>query len=262
VRILGHVMTNPGKVRSNNEDSVALLRQSAPDGADDFVVALVADGMGGHECGEVASQLAAQLIPAALFQRNGEVPLALEKAFAQTNGGIQKAAQTDARRHGMGTTCAVVVVEGDQAWGAWVGDSRIYLLRDDGCYRLSQDHTIVAEMVRSGHITEDDARHHADRNVLSRALGTRPKVEVDVLRQPTRLQQGDRILLCSDGLHDLVVDEEIGELARSGELSDCVQALVQLALDRGGYDNVSVVLMEVSPEGLEVKTTREVVIPC
>jgi serine/threonine protein phosphatase PrpC len=262
VRIAGHVVTNPGNVRENNEDSVALLWHSRPDAEAGMVVGLVADGMGGHQCGEVASQIAAELIPRVLFRSRQELPQALREAFTEANADILHLAKKDPGKAGMGTTGAVVAMDGDDAWCAWVGDSRIYLLRGSRCYQISQDHTVVGELVRSGHLTAEEARNHADRNVLSRALGTRRKVEIDVLGRPVRLQNGDRFLLCSDGLHDLLSDDDITKLAAEGKLQECAESLVGLALERGGYDNVSVVLLEAGGKTEPPRITREVIAPC
>jgi serine/threonine protein phosphatase PrpC len=226
------------------------------------VVGVVADGMGGHECGEVASQVAADLIPNHYLRSDLEPALALREAFLETNSVIQRMAKEDPAKSGMGTTGAAVAIQDGNAWCAWVGDSRIYLLRDGRLFRISEDHTKVAECVRRGILTVEQARNHEDRNVLSRALGTRPAVQVDVTEQPLRLLSGDRLLLCSDGLHDLVTDEEMLEKARGGVLNECCESLVQMALDRGGYDNVSLVLLEAGVETAAAKITREVATSC
>jgi PPM family protein phosphatase len=262
VRITGHVITDAGKVRLNNEDAAVLVWDGDSHGGSGPVIGVVADGMGGHECGELASRVAADLIPTSFFRSDRGPARALREAFLEANNLLQSMAQEDASKFGMGTTGAAVAIKDDEAWCAWVGDSRIYLLREGRLFRISEDHTKVGEFVRRGLLTKEEARNHEDRNVLSRALGTRPAVDVDVTEQPLRLLQGDRLLLCSDGLHDLVTDEEMLEMARHGALSECGERLVEMALDRGGHDNVSVVLLEAGAEAGAAKITREVAAPC
>jgi PPM family protein phosphatase len=262
VRITGHVVTNAGKVRQNNEDAAVLLCHANSDGGTGPVIGVIADGMGGYECGEVASQLAADLIPGRFLSSKSDPAEALREAFVETNRVIQRMAKEDPSMQGMGTTGAAVAIKDGNAWCAWVGDSRIYLLRDNRLFRISEDHTAVADFVRRGMLTAEQARNHPDRNVLSRALGTKPVVQVDVTAQPLRLLSGDRFLLCSDGLHDLLTDEEMLPMATSGALNECGERLLQMALDRGGTDNISLVLIEAGVNTAVARTTREVPMPC
>jgi PPM family protein phosphatase len=262
VRITGHVITNSGKVRLNNEDAAVLVWHESSQGGAGPVIGVIADGMGGHECGEVASQVAADLIPSHFLRSSREPAQALREAFLETNSVLQCMASEDPSKNGMGTTGAAVAIIDGNAWCAWVGDSRIYLLREGRLFRISEDHTAVGECVRRGILTVEQARNHGDRNVLSRALGTKPTVEVDVTEQPLRLLSGDRMMLCSDGLHDLVTDEEMLEKARGGILNEYGESLLQMALDRGGPDNISLVLLEAGVEVAAAKTTREVLTPC
>ena len=127
---------------------------------------------------------------------------------------------------------------------AYVGDSRLYLIRRGQIYRMSEDHSMVFEMVHQGLLTPEQARNHQDRNVLSRVLGSRPQVEVSCWDEPFPIKPGDRFLLCSDGLHDLVTDERMLELGMQGDIGEATARLVQAANENGGYDNIAVVLLE------------------
>jgi protein phosphatase len=245
VEIRASVATNPGCVRPDNQDA-AIFSRPADDGAlaTHGVIALVADGMGGCSGGEVASAMACERIPKAYFASPPPAPAALRAALEAVNAEIYQAAEAQPNLRGMGTTAVAFVIAGTQGWLAYVGDSRLYLIRRSQIYRMSEDHSLVFEMVHKGLITAEEARNHADRNVLSRALGSRPQVEVSCWDEPFPIQPGDRFLLCSDGLHDLVTDEQMLELATSGDLGAASARLVNAANSNGGYDNISVILLE------------------
>jgi len=239
------VATNPGCVRAENQDA-AIFSRPADDRAlaTHGVIALVADGMGGCNGGEVASSMACEKIPKAYFAGNGPTPAALRAAFETANAEIYQAAQAQPGLRGMGTTAVAFAITSSHGWLAYVGDSRLYLVRRGQIYRMSEDHSVVFEMVHRGLLTAEEARNHEDRNVLSRALGSRPQVEVSCWDEPFPIQPGDRYLLCSDGLHDLVTDQTMLDLARSGELSVATANLVRTANENGGHDNISVILLE------------------
>ena len=245
LEIHASVATNPGCVRAENQDAAVFSRP-----ADDRslvthgVMALVADGMGGCNGGEVASALACEKIPKVYFASNGPAPAALRAALESVNAEIYQAAQAQPNLRGMGTTAVAFAVTSSHGWLAYVGDSRLYLIRRNQIYRMSEDHSMVFEMVHRGLITAEQARNHADRNVLSRALGSRPQVEVSCWEEPFPIQQGDRFLLCSDGLHDLVTDQQMLELGGSGDIGAASARLVNAANANGGYDNISVILLE------------------
>jgi PPM family protein phosphatase len=259
------VLTHAGNVRTNNEDSVSLVRPTDKGSLSSHgLLALVADGMGGHEGGEFASQLALQEIVRSYYRNDAPPSAALERAMGDANREVYRASRTNPLLKGMGTTCVALVLCDDEAWWGWIGDSRLYLLRNGKIYRLSEDHTVVQDMVRRGLITAEEAHSHSDRSVLERALGTRKTVEPGLAANPIRLAAGDRLLLCSDGLHDLVEDEEMVRDAGEGTVTTAAEKLLHLALDRGGHDNVSVVLLEARLESGATKkppiTTREYVI--
>lgn len=238
------VLTHCGNVRSNNEDSVSLVRpRNAAQQESHSLLAIVADGMGGHEGGELASRLAVETIERA-WLNSAVAPVAvLEAAFVEANRAIYRAARMNANLKGMGTTCVALAVCNDEAWWAWIGDSRLYLLREGRAYRMSEDHTVVQEMLRHGLITAEDARDHRDRSVLARAVGTREHIEPGLGSEPIRIRPGDRLLLCSDGLHDLVEDEEMVRTTADRSAAESANRLLSLALERGGHDNISIILL-------------------
>jgi len=245
LEIQASVATNPGCVRADNQDSAIFARPSDDRSlATHGVIALVADGMGGCNGGEVASALACEKIPKTYFASNGPAPAALRASLEAVNGEIYRAAQAKADLRGMGTTAVAFAITSSYGWLAYVGDSRLYLIRRGQIYRMSEDHSMVFEMVHKGLLTAEEARNHADRNVLSRALGSHPQVEVSCWDEPFPIQAGDRFLLSSDGLHDLVTDEKMLAIAGHDELSVATERLVCTANESGGYDNISVILLE------------------
>jgi PPM family protein phosphatase len=240
VAMLSHV----GCVRSSNEDSVlySVPDESGPDGTLG-VLALVADGMGGHAAGEVASQMAAKTLHY-LFYRQSQparpVPVILAEAFAAANYAIHERAQNDPACAGMGTTCTAVVVRDNRIWLGHVGDSRAYLVRKGKIYKISEDDSLVAELIRQGSLTEEEAKNFPDRNVILRALGIHPVVESTVWREGLPAKSGDVLVLCSDGLSDVVVDEAIRDTTMRLAPFEACEALLQAALDAKAPDNISV----------------------
>jgi protein phosphatase len=204
------------------------------------VLIFVADGMGGHAAGEVASQMAAETVRRVYYEHDGSPPAALRQAFEQANRAVHAAAQDDEHLRGMGTTCTALAIRGAEAFTAHVGDSRLYRLHEGTLRQLSEDHSLVAEMLRGGLLTEEDARHHEDRNVITRALGLHATVDVSVSSTAMPVQAGDRFVLCSDGLYDLVEDHEIADAMREAPPHEASARLVDLANARGGYDNITV----------------------
>ena len=228
-----------GKARDRNEDSYY---------GGDHVFA-VADGLGGHNAGDVASKLAIEPI-ASLDRRVGDLPDdrvadALADAVLEANRAVYKRAQDDAKVRGMGTTLTAVAVADGYAHLAHVGDSRCYLMRDGAFSQLSSDHTLVARMVQEGKLTPEQAEVHPQRSILTRALGAEPEIDVDSLE--ITLVPGDRLLLCSDGLSSVIVEERIRELlAAAGDLDQACKQLIDEANSRGGPDNITVVVVEMT----------------
>jgi protein phosphatase len=260
--IVASVQTDVGLVRDLNEDNASFTRPRDPGVLQSKgMLALVVDGMGGCSGGEVASGMAVASIPRAYYESPAEPHQALKRAFEEANRKIFDSAAEDFTLAGMGTTAVALAIRGDQAFAAYVGDSRLYLIRAARIYQMTQDHSVVFDLVRKGLLTPEEARNHEDRNVLLRSLGGRAEVEVSVWDEPMTIRDGDQFLLCSDGLHDLVDNSEI----LSGVLSgDDVPGLIGLAKERGGYDNITVALVRVqsAASGLpaDAKATREIVV--
>jgi PPM family protein phosphatase len=208
------------------------------------VLAIVADGMGGANTGEIASQIACQTISEMYFAAHGSPGRALALAYAAANQRIFELATEQPECHGMGTTAAALALVGDKAWFANIGDSRIYLLRDSRLHQLSKDDSLVAQMVRDRLITAEQARGHQDRNILVRALGTKPELSLGCEPAFLECRVGDRFLLCSDGLYDLVSEQEI-LVAAMADVRCAADKLIEIAKRRGGPDNISLALMAV-----------------
>jgi PPM family protein phosphatase len=218
---------------------------------------IVADGMGGHSAGEVASNMAVDVISRAYYEGNDDAASALKRSFLEANSAIHQTASKDEKLTGMGTTSTALVLRNGSALAAHVGDSRLYLIRDGQIYLMTEDHSAVMEMVKQGMLSLEEARHHPEKNVILRALGSHAEVEVTSWQRPFPLKTGDRFLLCSDGLYDLVEDNEILETASSEDSHEACGKLISMAKDRGGYDNITVAIVSVLPPGSEDVTVRE-----
>ncbi|MGH7287934.1 MAG: Stp1/IreP family PP2C-type Ser/Thr phosphatase [Myxococcota bacterium] len=225
-----------GLRRRGNEDRFAVVPELG--------LCLVADGMGGHSAGQVASALAAEAVVASLREVAGGNASATEKlrrAIEDANRAIYAASRQRSDYSGMGTTVVALLAEGGRASLAHVGDSRAYRVRDRRIRQLTDDHSIVGELLRRHEISADDAREHPHRHVLTRALGVRGHVQPDLAELTP--EAGDVFVLCSDGLTNHVEDQEIAKLAlESPDLEECCEALIELANHRGGEDNTTVVL--------------------
>lgn len=245
--ISGSVISDVGCVRTVNEDSARLIDSGS--GADvRGWLTVVADGMGGHSAGEVASQLAVETIANEFSWESEDHTAALLDAMREANRKVFATAGESDQLAGMGTTCTAVVLVDWHAHLAHVGDSRLYLVRGGEIYCLTEDDSSVMEMVRKGIITREEARHHEDRNVILRALGTRPNLEPASWESPFPLRDGDVVVLSSDGLHDLVDDDEIRHVVTSEGHHDACSQLVDLARHRGGPDNITVVVLAVGKD--------------
>ncbi len=232
-----HGVTHPGKVRNNNEDSLLV-----GEGQDETLF-VVADGIGGFEAGEVASSITIDVL------KDIAPSGSLEDAIREANRRILAAAKGDERLSGMGTTVVALRFGGTEsepvAKISHVGDSRAYLLRDGELKPITEDHSLVAELVRSGDLTRDEASEHPQKNLITRALGAEVEVEVDTTVLPIR--SGDRFILCSDGLSDMVPETRMLDLLTFSPEGpeQAAQALVSAALEAGGTDNVTVVVVDV-----------------
>ena len=240
LRFAGAMLSDVGRVRSVNEDSVAFV---VPAESGQVGMMLVADGMGGHSAGEVASRLAAEVIRRCLFEVPGPVPRILSTAYTVANKAILDYAASHPECAGMGTTCTVLVIGDDKLFLGHVGDSRAYVLRHATLKQLSEDQTLVAKMVREGVMTAEEARLSEHGNIILQALGTTPEIAPDIWGEGMALQAGDTLLVCSDGLHGLVPDDVIAEVAGRLAPAEACEELVRRALQAGGHDNVSVGVM-------------------
>jgi serine/threonine protein phosphatase PrpC len=241
LHLSGAMLSDVGLVRSHNEDSVSFVvppeRVGTPTGDS---LLLVADGMGGHAAGDVASALAAEVVRRVYFELKGSVPALLSAAFQAAHKAIVNYAQDHPDCAGMGTTCTALAMRGNTAWLAHVGDSRAYLLRGSKLTQISEDQTLVRKLVKDGALTEEQAKQSDINNVLVQALGAQPDLKPQLTAEGFSLTPGDVLILCSDGLHGLVADEKIAEIAQTMQPLDACQQLIQEALAAGGHDNVSV----------------------
>lgn len=245
------IVTDVGCCRDTNEDNGRYIKPGDPVVlAARGVLAVVADGMGGHSAGEVASKIAVEVVADAYYKNEGDAQESLKNALVQANHEIYQASLKEEKLRGMGTTCTAVALQDGCAVAAHVGDSRLYLIRDDDIYLMTEDHSAVMEMVRHGLITFEEARSHADKNVILRALGTNPEVEVSTWDEPFPVKAGDSLLLCSDGLYDLVQDAEIKHAVTGGDIHAACSELIALARQRGGFDNITVAIINIRPKGL------------
>ncbi|MGH7136823.1 MAG: PP2C family protein-serine/threonine phosphatase [Pirellulales bacterium] len=243
------VRTDVGMRRTTNQDSHSLLAAETPqDLQQRGHLLMVADGMGAHAAGELASKMACDTVPLTYekeIEHNEPPPLALRKAIEDANGRIHSRGQANLDFRGMGTTSSVLVLLPQGALIAHVGDSRVYRLRGNRFEQLSFDHSLVWEMMATGKLREDEVPGYIPKNIITRSLGPSPSVEVDV-EGPWPLAPGDTFLLCSDGLSGQVSDEEIGAVLTAFSPAEAVQVLVDLANLRGGPDNISVIVARVN----------------
>ena len=243
-------LTHAGKVRQNNEDALLVGE------GEDETLFVVADGIGGFEAGEVASSLAVDVL------KDLQPDEPFKAAIGEANRRIVAAGRGDEKLSGMGTTVVAIRFGGKQgepvAEVAHVGDSRAYLVRGGDMNPITEDHSLVAELVRSGDLTRDEAAEHPQKNLITRALGADEEVDVDTSILP--IEAGDRILLCSDGLSDMVSETGISEiLAESQDDPErAARVLLSAALDAGGNDNITIVVVDVKEQpAAEVREARE-----
>ena len=230
-----------GRVRENNEDSFFVDTERG--------IFIAADGMGGHRAGEVASKMAVEIISSSLkesLKDNGDIPLIIHKAIQVANREIYKKAAQDANLAGMGTTVVLTIYNENKIYIAHVGDSRAYLIQGNEIKQLTQDHSLVAELLNAKEINEEDARNHHLRHVLSKALGTEKSVKADI--QNVQYQNGDYFLFCTDGITDMLRDEEIRRIFLNGQdLQKICEDLISSANEKGGKDNMTVVAISIKP---------------
>jgi len=252
LEIVSH--TDPGMVRSHNEDSVASIAEKG--------LVVLADGMGGYNAGEVASGMATTVLTTELRQlledhapheidpKSGTkaAQKMLQEQVAKANTSIYQAAQSQPQYAGMGTTLVVALFYDNKMMVAHIGDSRLYRMRGDEFSQVTKDHSLLQEQIDAGLLTKEQARHSSNKNLVTRALGIDPTVQTEIHEYDT--SPGDLYMLCSDGLSDMVSDDDIGMAlqALGANLELAAQQLVQMANDNGGRDNVSVILVKILRE--------------
>lgn len=249
MRITSCGMTDVGVKRTNNEDNYLINEELS--------LFVVCDGMGGHAGGEFASAIAVNTVEEVLAnletspeieaaREDGSIEVMRERlryAIRLAGKRIFEKAAAEPAYHGMGTTCLVLLVDGANAFMAHVGDSRGYLIRDGRIEQMTEDHSLVNERIRAGLLTPDQARNHKLKNIITRSLGYQEDVEIDI--QVRAVRRGDKFLLCSDGLSNLVEPAEMGEVIRSMGPQDAARHLIQIACERGGDDNITAIITRV-----------------
>jgi protein phosphatase len=249
MKIRGTGSSDQGRRRPSNEDSFLADQEQG--------LFVVADGMGGHAAGEVASRLAVEMVERTLRQKpdpQENAGASIQHAIREANQAIVEKTQTRPDLQGMGTTLVMAFVENATAWIGHVGDSRAYRIRGDSIELLTRDHSWVSEQMRLGHLSAEEASHHPWRHVITRALGSRDEVEAEVWAEP--LRSGDLLLLCSDGLSSMADEQQMLAAVREsgGDLEDACRRLIELANAGGGEDNITVVLVEAAGGGRSPKT--------
>lgn len=240
-------LTDVGCHRAENEDYYCYAE---PEDEQEFLdkgrLAVVADGMGGHEGGEMASRIAVERVrDAYLAHPDGDTRENLIAAFHEAHTAIQQYAREHPELEGMGTTCTCAVLKNNQLYYGHIGDSRLYLIRNPAISRVTEDHSYVQRLVRQGVLTPEQAAVHPERNVLTAALGTQSTVPADFSQDPVPLEPGDVLLLCTDGLHGLVSDQELLYSACTSPAGEACRELVQTAKNRGGFDNITVQILRI-----------------
>lgn len=248
MRLIPYALSDVGRKRQHNEDSYLI--------SEEVGLFAVADGMGGHRAGEKASRMAVDHLQQALtLPRRGatrdEVLGLLQHAMFSTGAAIYDAAQSDPDLAGMGTTLTAVFLHGMRAYVAHVGDSRAYLYRDGKIEQITMDHSWVAEQVKAGLLTEQEAKESRFRHIITRSVGFEREVQVDGTICP--VQAGDVLLLCSDGLSNYLEESDLCEVLSQHVYREAPQLLVDLANARGGDDNITVVLIHLANDGAQRK---------
>jgi PPM family protein phosphatase len=237
--------TDVGRIRKNNEDSVGVFLNR-----DGIRLAIVADGMGGHRAGDVASTMTLTTLKEMWEESEGiqtadQAEEWLKTRIIQVNRVLFDHSNNHVECEGMGTTIEAVITTNLFATIAHVGDSRCYILNESGFQQLTEDHTLVNELVRTGQISKEDAEHHPRKNVIMRALGTEENVNIDI--KTITFEEGDNLLLCSDGLSNKVNEEELAQILKNDDdLEKKANTLISIANERGGEDNITLAIVEFS----------------
>lgn len=237
-------LTNIGIRRNTNQDYAYVSEQNVGNLPN---ILIVADGMGGHKAGEVASEQAVNAVLESIKQNESKDKITIiEEAISKANEKVLNMATSDEKFKGMGTTLVVATLENNVLYVANVGDSRLYLIDNDDIRQITRDHSLVQEMVSLGELDKESARTHARKNVITRAIGVNEKIIADFFEAD--ISENTKILLCSDGLSNMVEDSQISDIVKeyAGKtLEDTVRKLIDIANENGGLDNIAVVLAQV-----------------
>jgi protein phosphatase len=241
-------LTDVGLQRANNEDSYLYWE---PDTDSEFLrkgrLAIIADGMGGYDGGQEASRLAVETVRHVYDREFGGDPQqALSAGFQAAHDTIQRYAVEHPQFHGMGTTCTALAITGQRLYFAHVGDSRLYLVRRAKISRLTRDHSYVGRLVESGIVRSEDAESHPQRHILTAALGSGREITPHVPEQSVSLEEGDTLVLCTDGLWGLVPEQDLLRTVQENSPADACPKLVRMAIERGGPDNITVLVLRVA----------------
>jgi protein phosphatase len=248
-------LSDVGRKRENNEDSFLYIRLSGEDGHSGYLMA-VADGMGGHQAGEVASRRLVDVLKEYVASNpveDNNIPKLLKDAITEANRSIYETAGKTPELKGMGTTCTALVLARGRANIAHVGDSRAYLVRRYKARKLTKDHTVAERMMESGIMSTEEAKICPERNILLRAVGTNSDVEVDLV-PPIDIIPGDVLVLCSDGLTEFVEEDEIAEIVNLYPPGRACEVMINIANNRGGTDNITALVVQVL--GSSIGTSR------
>jgi|SRR5690625_1860704 len=243
MKLFGHFMTDQGQIRSTNEDAGGIFTNKKGQ-----LLAIVADGMGGHLAGDVASELAVSFIKEAwehedYVEEPEEAEQWLQQTMDEVNRCIYERAIANKEYEGMGTTVVISLCTKEFVTIAHIGDSRCYFLNKDNFHQVTDDHSLVNELVKTGQISETDAEKHPRKNVLLKAVGTEPEVHADI--KTISWEANDRVLLCSDGLTNKINDAELeAQLRQTEELDEIAKEFIHLANERGGEDNISLAIVQ------------------
>jgi serine/threonine protein phosphatase PrpC len=257
VRLTVAARSDVGRVRTNNEDAFNItdlatgtsLGAGAVDVRDKGVLLALSDGMGGHQAGEVASALVLESLKAAMqTTASNSIEAKIDAAVRRANADVARAARTD-NRAGMGATLTAVFIGGVDAYVAEVGDSRAYLLRAGRLRQITRDQSLVQMMVDKGLLSQEDARLSPHKNVILQAMGLAEDVRVAIAR--LHLRRGDRLLLCSDGLSNMLSDDQLRDILGSGDAGTACERLIDRGNEQGGEDNLTAIVAELDGEGLE-----------
>lgn len=246
--------TDTGPVREQNEDAVLISEPDPQMLESNGLLLAVADGMGGYQRGEVASRIAVETLREIYYESplgENELPDRLKRAFRTANERIFEDGSAEGQQNMMGTTLVAAVVKDNDLTLANVGDSRGYLVRASRANQITQDHSLVAEQVAAGAMTAEEARESQHRNIITRALGHRNRIDVDIFEM--RLLADDRLVLTSDGLHDYVTDDDLANIPVSKSADDAARELIALAIENQTNDNVSVLVASFTEAGVEAE---------